>query len=102
MGITGAAAEEAALVRTREALDFVARESSGSGHLVGGQFTVADLTAAALLGPAVMPSGTTMDLPEPRPAPVRAWLARWHGHPGASWVRAQYRGHRRLPPAPGF
>jgi glutathione S-transferase len=97
MGITGAAAEEAALARTREALDFVARESAGSGPLVGDRFTVADLTAAALLGPAVMPRGTTMDLPEPRPARVQAWLARWDTHPGARWVRNQYRDHRCPP-----
>ncbi len=81
-------------VRTREALDFVAREAGPEGYLVGDVFSVADLCAASLLAPAVMPPDTPMAMPEPRPEGVRAWLASWADHPGAGWVRGQYARHR--------
>jgi glutathione S-transferase len=94
MGITGQVAVERAIAATQEALEFVARHAAATGHLVGTGFTVADLTAAALLAPTVMPPHSPMDLPEPRPAGVRQWLARWADHPGAHWVLEQYRHHR--------
>ena len=80
--------------RTREALDFVAREAGTEGYLAGRSFSVADLCAASLLAPAVMPPDTPMAMPEPRPEGVRAWLAAWADHPGSAWVRAQYARHR--------
>jgi glutathione S-transferase len=80
--------------RTLEALDFVAKEADASGYLVGGRFSVADLTCAALL----MPTVDVGDLGGPVRADDeagRAWLARWADHPGASWVREIYRRQRR-------
>jgi glutathione S-transferase len=95
MGIAGAASIVEACARVQEALDFVARESgSPEGQLVGDAFTIADLAAASLLAPAVSPPHSPMALPEPHPAALRAWLARWADHPGAAWVRAQFRKHR--------
>ena len=93
MGIN---AENAARARerTRQALDFVAKESEATGYLVGDGFSIADLTCAALLMPAV----DVGDLGGPARAGTeeeRVWLARWEAHPGATWVREIYRRHRR-------
>jgi hypothetical protein len=38
-----------------------------------------------------------MSQPRPRPAAVEAFLARFAAHPGAAWVREQYRKHRPAP-----
>lgn len=80
--------------RTLKAFDFVAEESTGSGYLVGERFSIADLTCAALLMPAVSVSewGGPEDVATPK---AQAWLARWSEHPGAEWVREIYRRHRR-------
>ena len=80
--------------RTREALDLVAKSAAASGYLVGDRFTVADLTAAALLSPAVMPPQFPYAVPEPRSEGLRRWLSRWSDHPGAAWVSEIYRKHR--------
>lgn len=80
--------------RTREGLDRVAQLSAATGYLVGDCFSVADLTAAALLSPAVMPSQFPYALPEPRSAGLERWLARWADHPGGKWVLAMYEKHR--------
>jgi len=94
MGIAGPASIEAACEETRRALDFVAERSAATGYLVGAAFSVADLTAASLLAPAVGPDHPEMSLPEPRPEPLRRWLGRFAEHPGAAWVRRTYERHR--------
>jgi glutathione S-transferase len=85
---------EKGLAVTSDALGFVARESARTGQLAGERFSVADLTAAALLAPAVQPPDSPMRLPEPRPEGVDRWLERWAAHPGTAWVLEQYRKHR--------
>ena len=87
-------AAERAFALTQEGLDFVVREAGPEGYLVGGQFTVADLAAAAVLAPAANPSHPDMKRPEPTPASMKAWFARWAGHPGVDWVRDIYARHR--------
>jgi glutathione S-transferase len=88
-------AESAAAARevTRNAFDFVAKEPGANGYLVGGRFTIADLTCASLLMPAVSVSewGGPQDAPTEK---ARSWFARWADHPGAEWVREIYRRHR--------
>jgi glutathione S-transferase len=79
---------------TRQGFDFVAKHAGPSGHLVGDRFSVADLTAAALLAPGVAIDHPDMKKPEPQPAAAREWLARWADHPGAAWVRETYARHR--------
>jgi len=97
MGVAGPASIEEAYEWTRRGFDRVAAEAGESGYLMGGsKFTVADLTAASLLAPAVMPSGSPMELPEPKPQRLRDWLARWSDHPGAKWVVERFR-RDRLP-----
>jgi glutathione S-transferase len=92
----GLSAERAArgLDRCREALDFVASHAGRDGYLVGSRFSVADLTAAALLSPAVVPPEFPYQPPEPRSGAFQGWLRRWADHPGAAWVRTMYARHR--------
>lgn len=82
------------LDRTEKALDYVAENAGPEGYLAGDRFSVADLTAAALLAPAVETGHVDMSLPEPRPPAVVEWHRRWAAHPGAAWVRARYANDR--------
>ncbi len=87
-------AENAEIARrvTGEALDRVAEEAGPDGYLVGDAFTIADLTAASLLMPAIGPPGSP---PVPPPSvEAETWMARWADHPGAAWVREIYVRHR--------
>ncbi len=83
--------------RTREALDLVAAQAEANGHLVGGGFSVADLSCAALLAPLVSPPHPDMQKPQPMLERIEAFLARWASHPGAQWVLEQYA--RNRPPS---
>lgn len=79
---------------TRDALRFVSETAGPEGYLVGGRFTVADLTAASLLLLVTFPPELQFRLPEPHPAPVRRWLDTWRDDPGTAWVRTVYARHR--------
>lgn len=81
-----------------ETLDYVAGESAATGYLIGGGFTIADLTAAAILAPVVNPDHPAMKRPEPMPDATCTLVARYRDHPGAEWVRRMYREHRPQPP----
>lgn len=93
MRITAASAE-AGRALTREALDFVAVNAGRTGYLVGDRFSVADLTAAAILMPACLPPEFPVDIPEPLPSGWADWLSHWRDHPGCDYVRRMYREHR--------
>lgn len=80
---------------TQQGLDFVAEHARATGYLVGNGFTLADLTAAAILAPAVDPPGSPMERPRQRPASLERWLNRWHAHPGRQWVLDIYAKHRK-------
>ena len=73
------------------ALDRIESERDGRPHLVGDSFTVADLTAAALLWPMVWPPEYQYELPEPPPSDFRTSVA---GHPAIDWIAEIWRGHR--------
>jgi glutathione S-transferase len=70
-------------------------ERAGGDYLVGDRFSVADLTAAALVAPLLMPP----EFPwRPRAGlhPAMARLQQELGrHPAAEWVRSTYARHRR-------
>jgi glutathione S-transferase len=78
------------------AMDRLEREISSSGYLVGDSFTVADLTAAALLYPVARPA----DFPYPMvadedlPGSWREFLDWLADRPGGRWVAEIYRRHR--------
>ena len=85
---------EIARGKTVAAMDRLAQDIGASGYLVGDRFTVADLTAAALLSPLVrpleFPYQPSIALPESL-AEVRDSLA---SHPAFDWTLRIYRDHR--------
>ena len=76
------------------ALDRMERERRPSGYLVGDAFSVADLTAAALLGPAVLPPELQYPLQVEIPACLRDWRDTLLQHPAVRWAKEIYRKHR--------
>jgi glutathione S-transferase len=85
---------EAARQGTIAAMDRIARELQPSGYLVGDCFTVADLTAAALLWPLVMPKEFPYKLPTKLPAPFAKEREQLAGHGAITWAADIYRNHR--------
>lgn len=65
-----------------------------AGYLVGSAFSLADLTAAALWSPLVMPSQFPYPLLRPLPAAAEQWRAELLDRPGLRWVGEIYRRHR--------
>ena len=88
------ATAEVARAKTLAAMDRLAAEVGPSGCLVGDRFTVADLTAAALLSPLVRPPEfpytAAVALPEPL-AKIRDSLST---HRAFQWTLQTYRQHR--------
>jgi glutathione S-transferase len=86
---------EQARAKLTTALDRIVAEVKPSGYLVGDSFSVADLTAAALLYPLAMPPQLQYRLPElPDWGELRAHAL----HPANDWVREMYRRHRAPSP----
>ncbi len=79
---------------TQAALDEVADKVAASGYLVGGRFTVADLTVAALFAPLANPAHPDMSRPQPIPQSIASLLARYADHPAVAWVNRMYAEHR--------
>jgi len=86
------------VARSREkvlaALDRLEAELRPSGYLVGDRFSVADLTAAALLAPVVLPPEFPYRPPGPLPAPVTRWRDALVSRPVCRWAAEMYRRHR--------
>ncbi len=97
MEIDGEASREEGLAVTRDAFDFIAEKTAATGYLVGNGFTIADLTAAAIMAPSVKVDHPDMRKPEPVPPRVQDWYDRFADHPGAAWVRGMYARHRPQP-----
>jgi glutathione S-transferase len=81
--------------RSRErlvtALDRIETERNGDDYLVGDAFTVADLTAAALLYPLAWPGEFQYDFPDPPPSEFRDSV---RDHPSVTWIGDIWRRHR--------
>ena len=97
-----ASAEEAAehaRAKIVAAFDRLEREleRGGGEFLVGDSFSVADLTAAALLYPLVLPPEGPR-LPDP-PEALERFRAPLKERPGYRWVEEMFRRHRRSPDA---
>jgi glutathione S-transferase len=84
---------EEARRRLSVALDRIAEETADTGYLVGASFTVADLTAAALLFPLAWPTELQYSYPT---APQWIGLKPHSEHPAVDWIREMYRRHRGL------
>jgi glutathione S-transferase len=90
--------ERASLGRSKvlAALDRLEAELNGNEYLVGDRFTVADLTAAALFYPLVLPpEGPPLGDPPEASERFRAPLK---DRPGYKWVEETFRRHRNKPP----
>jgi glutathione S-transferase len=85
---------EAARAKTIAAMDRLENELRPSGYLVGDRFTVADLTAAALLSPLVRPPEFPYKASIPIPEPVAKIRDSVSTHPAFRWTLQIYRQHR--------
>ncbi|TMA70258.1 MAG: hypothetical protein E6J69_03170 [Deltaproteobacteria bacterium] len=89
-----AATVEAGRTKMAAALDRIAAELRPSGYLAGDTFSVADLTAAALFAPLVIPPELQYRLPDPLPSVLVGYRSALGGHPAYRWVTDVYRRHR--------
>lgn len=80
--------------KTFAALDRLESELAGGDYLVGDQFTVADLTAAALFFPLVSPPEFQYEIPDPWPAKWEEFRRENADRLGYRWVEEMYRRHR--------
>ncbi|MGP4843911.1 glutathione S-transferase family protein [Marinobacter sp. 1Y8] len=86
------------LVRLNEALDRLDAKLTDSAYLVGDRFTVADLTAAALLAPLVQPPEAPFQFPGEVPEAFSEFCAAFEERPVMEWIRTIYRKHRKPTP----
>ena len=84
---TDRATVNAALVR-------IEQERQGRAYLVGDAFTVADLTAAAMLSPMLQPPEIQYPLRVELPAYLQDYRATLLQHPATQWAAGIYRLHR--------
>jgi glutathione S-transferase len=92
----GINAQDADIARDKlaAALDRVEAELQSSGYLVGDSFSVADLTAAALLFPLVRPPQTPHLVPPPMPPAFASFRESASERQAFKWVEDMYRKHR--------
>jgi glutathione S-transferase len=97
-GVRFAARSEDVAERSRAgvlaALDRLDAELDGGEYLVGDSFSVADLTAAALFYPLVLPEGGPVPTDLPAPAGMERFRAPLKERPGYMWVQRTYERHR--------
>ncbi len=74
--------------------DRLEAELQPNGYLVGESFSVADLTAASLFYPAVLPPEFPYPLVAEVPEPGREFIAGLAERPGGRWVADMYARHR--------
>lgn len=77
-----------------DALDRISRELQPSGYLVGEAFSVADLTAAAMIAPLLQPAELQYPLAVALPDSLRQYRDDVARHPAAQWTLEMYRRHR--------
>jgi glutathione S-transferase len=95
-GITDALAIADAERLLAQNMDSLAKLTYRSRYLVGDAFSIADLTAAALLAPIVDPPHPDMRKPQPLPRRLTELTAKWQDHPAARWVLDIYDRHRGI------
>ncbi len=91
--------EAAVLARAKipAALDRIESELGSGGYLVGDAFTVADLTAAALLYPILIPEQGPLPADVQPPEGLRRFREPLEARPGYRWALEMFARHR-LPP----
>lgn len=75
-------------------LDRIEQERQGRAYLVADVFTVADLTAAAMLSPVLQPPEIQYPLRVDLPQYLQDYRAKLLQHPAAHWAADIYRRHR--------
>ncbi len=70
-------------------------EAGGNEYLVGDRFTVADLTAASLFYPVVLPDEGPTEVDGTAPAGMEAFRIPLKERPGYVWVEEMFRRHRK-------
>jgi glutathione S-transferase len=87
---------ESSREKVRAAFDMVERNVGRSGYLVGESFTVADLTAASILGLVVVPPGFQYVKlpPDERTVESQRFRDELRSRPGFKWVEDIYARHR--------
>jgi glutathione S-transferase len=94
-GVRSEEAAEIAREKIVAALDRLEAELGSGGHLVGDAFSVADLTAAALFYPLVLPAEGPLPGDEPPPAGLASFRAPLQDRPGYRWVEETYERYRQ-------
>jgi glutathione S-transferase len=85
---------EADRATVNAALDRIGQERQGRAYLVGDAFTVADLTAAAMLAPVLQPPDIQYPLRVELPPYLQDYRATLLRHPTMQWAADVYRLHR--------
>jgi glutathione S-transferase len=83
----------ASRAQVERAMDRIAAEIQPTGYLVGERFSVADLTAAAMLGALARAPEFPYSLPPLVPA-LADWRATLTDHPALRWAQDMFRRHR--------
>jgi glutathione S-transferase len=93
--VTGSKASDS-LAKVREALREIERRLDGRDHLVGESFSVADLTAAALVGPALRPPQLPYGVSrEPLPPSLEELSSEFRATPAGQWMLRTYERYRK-------
>jgi glutathione S-transferase len=93
-GVRDEDAAEIARGKIVAALDRLEAELGSGEYLVGDSFSVADLSAAALFFPLVLPEEGPVPTDEPPPAGMESFRAPLRERPGYRWVEETFRKHR--------
>ncbi len=94
-GVRDEQAAELARVKVLAALDRLEAELDGGDYLVGDSFSVADLSAAALFNPLVMPDEGPLPTDMELPAGLEEFSAPLRERSGYRWIEDTYRRHRQ-------
>ena len=95
-GITGdfAIAEAERLLTTN--MQSIAKLTGKEGYLAGDSFSIADLTAAALIAPLIDPPHPDMKKPSPMPERLAELTEKWRNHAAGRWALEIYERHRPI------
>jgi glutathione S-transferase len=96
-GANSDAAAETARAKIVAAMDRLDAELAASGgeYLIGDRFGVADLTAASLFYPLVVPAEGPLPPGTPTPPALERFRDGLRDRPGYAWVEEMFRRHRR-------